>query len=62
MIVFKQYLKQFLEKLSKYEKRDKQHILYDILYKDNENSLLHTHSKSTLIYLCDLYLNIMLFN
>lgn len=49
--------KTVLEKLSKYEKRDKQHILYDILYKDNENSLLHTHSKSTLIYLCDLYLN-----
>ena len=49
--------KSVLEKLSKYEQRDKQHILYDILYKDNENSLLHTHSKSTLIYLCDLYLN-----
>lgn len=49
--------KTVLEKLSKYEQRDKQHILYDILYKDNENSLLHTHSKSSLIYLCDLYLN-----
>lgn len=39
-----------LERLSKYEKRDKQHILYDIFYKDNESSLLHMHAKSTFIY------------
>ena len=39
-----------LERLSKYEKRDKQHIFYDIFYKDNESSLLHMHAKSTFIY------------
>lgn len=47
--------KSVLEKLSKYEQRDKQHILYDILYKDNENSLLHTHSKVHL-FICVIYI------
>lgn len=49
--------KTVLDKLSKYENRDKKNILYDIFYKENEDTLLNIHSKSILLYLCDLYLN-----
>ncbi|MCD7893391.1 MAG: helix-turn-helix transcriptional regulator [Erysipelotrichaceae bacterium] len=49
--------KTVLDKLSKYEKRSKKEMLYDILYKEDEEELLKHMSKGTLLYLCDLYID-----
>lgn len=49
--------KTVLSKLAKYENRPKRDVLYDIMYKEDEEEVLKEHSKYVLLYLCDLYLD-----